>query len=937
MGYMLKDDSYLFGSNASFIESLYKQYLVDPNNLDPSWREYFKSFEDEQDFLLKNIAAKESKNYSIFKPIGLNTVSAINVGNEELTFSAISLINAYIEYGHTVVNLDPLNLSKKNAHPLLDFKNHGLTTDDLNKKFNFGTLLNLGTSTLVEALNKAKMIFANKIGAEFSHLENYEEKEWLKNQLERRLLNKQISKDLQKKILKHLLETTYFEDFLHTKFPGTKRFSIEGGEAAIVVMEMAIELSAAADIEEIVIGMAHRGRLNVLTKVLGKPYSAMLSEFFGVLAFPEDLDMPGDVKYHLGASADREIDGKKVHLSLTPNPSHLEAVNSVVLGRVRAKQDYKQDTKREKVMGLLVHGDAAIAGQGSVFESLMLSQLEAYKIGGVLHLVINNQIGFTTNVNEDRFGRYCTDVAKAINAPILHVNGDNIEAVVIAIQIATEYRLNFHKDVFLDVVCYRKYGHNEGDEPMFTQPLMYKIIADRNNSADLYASRLIAEGVITESEYQKMVHEFRDFLISELEISKSYKPKEADWFQGVWKTFSSLDKSKQVAVKTGVEKNKLVELGKKLATVPASFNLNSKIARQFQAKIHMMETGQGLDWAMGESLAYATLLTEGFSIRITGQDCERGTFSHRHAVLTDQLNELKYIPLNSLDLTQQKKLDINNSNLSELAALAFEYGYSFSSPKSLVIWEAQFGDFANGAQVIIDQFIAAGEAKWLRASGLVLLLPHGYEGQGPEHSSARLERFLQLCAEDNIQVVNCTTPASFFHVLRRQMHYNYRKPLIIMTPKSLLRHKLAVSSLDDMDTGTEFKLVLDDKLVASNASKVVLCSGKIYYDLFEKRESMGIKDAAIIRLEQLYPFPAQELREIIVKHQNAKFLWCQEEHENGGAYLFVRYRIEKMFREMNVNVKELLYTGRGESASTAAGYMKLHIKELNDLIRKTLG
>ena len=933
----LKDNSYLFSNNISFIESLYKQYLTDPNSLDSSWREYFKSFQDDKESLLKNVAAKEPKDYSIFRPVVLNAASFdINVSNE-LTSAAINLINAFIDYGHTAVNLDPLGLSQKDVHPLLDLKKHGLTTNDLNKKFNFGTLLNLGYATLGEAIEKAKIIYTNQIGAEFSHLENYGEKEWLKNQLEKKLLNKQISRESQKQHLKHLLEVTYFENFLHTKFPGTKRFSIEGGEAVIAAMEMAIELSAASGIEEIVIGMAHRGRLSVLTKVLDKAYHAMLSEFSGVLAFPEDLDMSGDVKYHLGASTDRKINGRKVHLSLTPNPSHLEAVNSVVLGRVRAKQDHRQDTKREKVMGLLVHGDAALAGQGSVSESLMSSQLKAYKVGGVLHLVINNQIGFTTDISASRFGRYCTDIAKAINAPILHVNGDNIEAVIIAVQIAIEYRLKFHKDIFLDIVCYRKYGHNEGDEPMFTQPLMYKNIADHYNSADLYANKLIAESVITEAEYKQMVNKFREFLTSELEISKSYKPKEADWFQGIWKAFSSLNENKKSTVKTGVEKSKLVKLGKKLVTIPASFSLNSKIARQFQAKMYMMETGKSLDWAMGESLAYASLLTEGFAIRITGQDCERGTFSHRHAVLTDQINESKYIPLNNLDFNQQKKLEINNSNLSEFAALAFEYGYSFSSPKSLVIWEAQFGDFVNGAQIIIDQFIVAGEAKWLRANGIVLLLPHGYEGQGPEHSSARLERFLQLCAEDNMQVVNCTTPASFFHVLRRQVYRNYRKPLIIMTPKSLLRHKLAVSSLDDMDIGTEFKLLLDDKLVTSNAAKVILCSGKIYYDLFEKRGAMGIKDTAIIRLEQLYPFPIQELREVIAKHKNAKFIWCQEEHENGGAYLFIKYRIEKILRDMNINAKELLYTGRDEAASTAAGYMKLHMKELDNLIMKTLG
>ena len=935
MSNALQSNSYLFGSNATFIESLYKQYLENPNSVDSSWQDYFKAFQDESKNLLNNIAAKTPKDSSIFHPVKSSALSpAAKATNNDLTLAAISLISAYINYGHTAINLDPLNLTRPNSHPLLTLESHGLSQADLAKQFDFGKILNLGTVSLAEALEKAKSTYANKIGIELSHIENHEEKSWICQQLEQTSLNQPIQNEFKKQILKHLLEVTYFENFLHTKFPGTKRFSIEGGEAAIVVMEVAIKLFSAANIEEIVIGMAHRGRLNVLTKILGKPYHALLSEFAGVLAFPEDLDMPGDVKYHLGASMDREIEGKKIHLSLTPNPSHLEAVNSVVLGRVRAKQDYKGDKTCQKVLAFLIHGDAALAGQGSVAESLMSSQLEAYKIGGVFHLVINNQIGFTTNVSADRFGRYCTDIAKAINAPILHVNGDDIEAVIRAAQLAAEYRLKFNQDVFLDIVCYRKYGHNEGDEPMFTQPLMYQTIDKHKNPADLYAEVLITQNIITVPEYQKMLDEFKEFLNSELEISKSYKPTEADWFKGIWKTLQPLDE--KTASPTGVEKNTLIDLGKKLATIPSSFNLNSKIARQFQAKIQMMEKGADLDWAMGESLAYATLLMEGFNIRITGQDCERGTFSHRHAVLTDQVNESRYIPLNNLDSNQKAKLEINNSNLSELAALAFEYGYSFSSPKTLVIWEAQFGDFANGAQVVIDQFIAAGEAKWLRANGLVLLLPHGYEGQGPEHSSARLERFLQLAAEDNIQVVNCTTPASFFHVIRRQMHRNYRKPLIVMTPKSLLRHKLAVSGFDEMDLNTKFHPLLEDKETNADAKKVIICSGKVYYDLFEKRAALGIKDTAIIRLEQLYPFPAKELKESLSNHPNAKFIWCQEEHENCGAYLFAKYRIEKILKEIDVNMKELLYAGRAESASTAAGYMKLHIKELDNFITKAL-
>ena len=634
-------------------------------------------------------------------------------------------------------------------------------------------------------------------------------------------------------------------------------------------------------------------------------------------------------------------------------------VNSVVLGRVRAKQQYfsnlndektipktgsntnissiqndSANNGRKKIIPLLIHGDAALSGQGSVFETLMSSGLEAYTVGGALHIVINNQIGFTTDVKSDRFGRYCTEVAKAISAPILHVNGDDIEAVIAATKIALEYRMEFGKDVFIDIVCYRKYGHNEGDEPMFTQPIMYKKITEKSTPGEIYGKKLISEGIINENDYNDIISNFKSLLNSELEKSTSYKPDVADWFKDIWKDIKPMTSYEEPI--TGVDKDILLNLGKKISEVPTGFNLNSKIMRQLNSKKQMLESESNIDWSLGEALAYGTLLNQDFSIRITGQDSRRGTFSHRHAVLVDQVNESLYVPLNNLKNDQFKFLEISNSYLSELGALAFEYGYSLNAPNSLVIWEAQFGDFANGAQVIIDQFIASGEAKWLRSSGLVLFLPHGYEGQGPEHSSARLERFLQLCAKDNIQVVNCTTPASFFHALRRQLLRSYRKPLIIMTPKSLLRHKLAVSKLSEFEANTHFKTVLDDVEAVNNARKLILCSGKVYYDLLEKRRELNIKDIAIVRLEQLYPFPCDDILKVIDKYKGAKLIWCQEEHENGGAYLFAKHKLEKLLKASNIQIGELEYIGREESPSTAAGYGKLHSEELRDFINKAL-
>jgi 2-oxoglutarate dehydrogenase E1 component len=621
-------------------------------------------------------------------------------------------------------------------------------------------------------------------------------------------------------------------------------------------------------------------------------------------------------------------------MSLTPNPSHLEVVNAVVLGKVRAKQDLAHDQARIKVLGLLLHGDAAFSGQGSVMEALSLSRLQAYHTGGTVHVVTNNQIGFTTNPDDSRSTSYSTDIAKFISAPILHVNGDDAEAVVFAAKLVAEYRAIFKKDVVLDIVGYRKYGHNEGDEPMYTQPKMYNAIKVKETPPQVFVKKLIGEQIITQEEFEQHRAKFKEHLDQEFIVSQGYKPIKPDWLEGNWSSLepAPLERSEP---KTGLDVEQLKDLGLKTAAWPKDFHINSKLARQLDERAKNLQAGTNLDWAAGESLAFASLLTEGYNIRMTGQDVERGTFSHRHAVMTDQENETRYVPLNNLSSDQNAFLEIKNSNLSEFAVLAFEYGYSFTNPKTLTIWEAQFGDFANGAQVVIDQYVSSGEAKWLRMSGLVMLLPHGYDGQGPEHSSARLERFLQLCADDNMQVVNCTTPASIYHALRRQLHRNFRKPLVVMSPKSLLRHPLAVSSLADFDSGTTFKPVLGDEAVKESAvKKVLICSGKVYYDLVEKRKELKRDDVAIVRLEQIYPFADNLLGQELKKYPNAEILWCQEEHQNMGAYHFVEPRIEKVLSMIQHKCKRAKYVGRESSASPAVGYVKLHQIELKKLLEE---
>lgn len=932
-------NSALFGANAVFIEELYRQFLENPQSVDKSWHGFFADFGKIAAETAVTEAPWQAGKHKIVgysdpanaAPAAKPQSSAVDEGILTRSLVAMQLMAAYRQFGHTAIQYDPLGLQLASPAAELSIEHYGLTAEALDGSVSMGGMLGLKTAKLADVVAALQATYANRVGAEFSHIEDTAERQWLQERLEQSKNSLGLSKEERKEALFDLTTAEMFEDFLHKKFPGAKRFSVEGGEVMIAALNVMISRYAELGGKEIILGMAHRGRLNTLTKVMGKPYCAMFSEFAGGLAFPEEINIPGDVKYHLGFSADKVIGGNSIHLSLLPNPSHLELVNPVALGKVRAKQDMMNDTDRSKAFAILIHGDAAFSGQGSVPESLSLSQLHAYHTGGTIHVVINNQIGFTTNPTDSRSSRYCTDVAKIIAAPIFHVSGDDVEATLFISKLAAEYRAKFKKDIVVDIVCYRKYGHNEGDEPMFTQPNMYKAIAQHISPRRGYADALMSEGIIGASEYQDYQDNFHKSLEAEFTKSQSYLPKKADWLEGVWSNMqASSPESLAKQPKTGVATSSLRKLANLISEVPAEFNLNSKIARQLQARKDTIKADEAFEWGTGEALAMATLLQEGYNIRISGQDAQRGTFSHRHAVLTDQVNENHYCPLNNIGAPG--KLEIYNSNLSELAVMGFEYGYSITDPKTLTIWEAQFGDFANGAQMMVDQYVASGEAKWLRMSGLVLLLPHGYEGQGPEHSSARLERYLQLCAMDNMQVVNCSTPASLFHVLRRQMHRNFRKPLVIMTPKSLLRKPL--STLADMQEGTTFLPVIGETgLESSKIKKVVICSGKVYYDVLEKREELGVKDMALVRMEQLYPFPQAELAAQLKAYPNATITWCQEEHKNMGAYSFIAPKIKQVMKEIKHGQQDVDYVGRDESASPSVGYMKMHLAQQKEFLQ----
>ena len=936
----LQPMGFLFGANSVFIEELYQKYLKNPSSIDPSWHELFqaqdafKSLKTTSSIIIDDVP---------FEGINPGPVVLQDYNTKERNLRAKFMIKAYRRVGHYLANLDPLGLEapKTHAELALNIEDFGFSKEDLSEIIDitdeFGDLTSCSISELYDILNRT---YSASLAVEYAHIENREEKKYLYKQLEKantastfRAINP-INDDDKKNLLQDLVEIEGFEQYLHTKFPGAKRFSIEGGDTSIICLNIVLEESAIAGAEEVVLGLAHRGRLSTLAKVMQKPYRAIFAEFKGAGAFPKDLDVSGDVKYHMGFSCDRTmLSGKKIHLSLMPNPSHLEAINPVVAGKVRAKQDVL-GRNRKKIAGILVHGDAAFCGQGVVAESLVMSGLRAYDIGGIIHVVINNQIGFTANPIDARPGRYCTEVAKIVGAPIIHVNGDDVESVVLATKLACNYRDKFSKDVVIDIVCYRKYGHNEGDEPMYTQSVMYNIIKTKRTPAAIYADRLVSENIIADDYYDGLKVNFKKTLDKEFSLVEGYKPK-VQWLDGLWSGFTRNGDDK---FSTGISKSNLQKLIKELCTIPDSFPLNNKLKKLFETRIETVSSDEPVDWATAEQLAFASLLQANIPIRLTGQDVGRGTFSHRHAVLHSQVDHSIYEPLNNIS-PDQAFFEIMDSNLSEYAVLGFEYGYSLVNPNHLVIWEAQFGDFCNGAQIIFDQFISSAETKWLRMSGLVCLLPNGMEGQGPEHSSARIERFLQLCAEDNIQVVYPTTPASIFHLFRRQILRNFRKPLIVMSPKSLLRHKLAVSSLSEMDVGTSFKPILDEidsDIIASNVKKLIFCTGKIYYDLLEKRRQSNIFDIAIIRMEQLYPFKQDIVVDIMSKYSNARqIVWCQEEPSNMGAWKFIRPRMEEALKKAQLK-QTISFVGRKEAASPAVGSLYVHNEQQESLVMEAL-
>ncbi|MGE0501126.1 MAG: 2-oxoglutarate dehydrogenase E1 component [Rhizobiaceae bacterium] len=980
--------SFLYGGNADYIEALHAAWQEDPSSVSDEWRSFFSDLNDDARDIEKNARGASWSKPSWPLQANGELVSALdgNWGLVEKTIEkkvrdkaaangavvdgadvltatrdsvrAIMMIRAYRMRGHLHANLDPLGIAK----PIEDYNelspaNYGFTEADLDRPIFIDNVLGLEYATLRQMLDILKRTYCSTLGVEFMHISDPEEKGWIQARIEGPDKGIEFTANGKRAILSKLIEAEGFEQFIDVKYKGTKRFGLDGGESLIPALEQIVKRGGALGLKEVVLGMAHRGRLNVLSQFMQKPHRAIFHEFKGGSAAPDDVEGSGDVKYHLGASSDREFDGNKVHLSLTANPSHLEIVNPVVMGKARAKQDQIFGRTREeivpleervKVLPLLLHGDAAFAGQGVVAECLGLSGLRGHRVAGTLHFIINNQIGFTTNPRFSRSSPYPSDVAKMIEAPIFHVNGDDPEAVVYAAKIATEFRMKFHKPVVIDMFCYRRFGHNEGDEPAFTQPLMYRNIRNHRTTVQVYAEKLIGEGLITQADLDKSRADWRAHLETEWEVGQAYRPNKADWLDGAWSGLRTADnQDEQRRGKTAVPLKILKEIGRKITEVPKGFEVHRTVGRFLENRRNAIETGEGIDWATGEALAFGSILMDGNPIRLSGQDSERGTFSQRHSVLYDQKDENRYIPLNNLS-PAQAGYEVINSMLSEEAVLGFEYGYSLAEPKALTLWEAQFGDFANGAQVVFDQFISSGERKWLRMSGLVCLLPHGYEGQGPEHSSARLERFLQLCAEDNMQVANVTTPANYFHSLRRQLKRDFRKPLILMTPKSLLRHKRAVSTMAEISGESSFhRLLWDDaqylanqtvKLVKdSKIRRVVLCSGKVYYDLYEEREKRGVDDVYLLRVEQLYPFPAKALITELSRFRNAEMVWCQEEPKNMGAWSFIDPYLEWVLAHIEAKHQRVRYTGRPAAASPATGLMSKHLAQLEAFLEDALG
>ena len=971
---MLQATSFLSGGNSKYLSEQYKRYTENPASVEPELRAFFSELDDDEVAELN--ADGPSWARPDWPPRGIDETTAAlggDWGAVEGAFEtkikkrspklsptdvasavrdsirALMLIRAYRIRGHLIADLDPLRIEEPDVHPELTPQHYGFKDDDLDREIFIDHVLGLETASLRTILDILRRTYCGTFAIEFMHITSPEQKDWLQRRIEGMDKEIKFTEDGKKAILLKLIEAEGFENFLHTKYMGTKRFGIDGGEAMVPALEQIIKRGGALGVEEISIGMPHRGRLNVLAAVMGKPYHHIFHEFQGGAAIPESVGGSGDVKYHLGASSDRSFDGNNVHLSLAANPSHLEAVDPVVLGKSRAKQDMHPSTRvaqpRTQVLPLLLHGDASFAGQGLVAECFGFTGLRGYRTGGTIHFIVNNQIGFTTSPKFSRSSPYPSDVAKMVEAPILHVNGDDPEAVVFAAKVATEFRMEFGHDVVIDMWCYRRFGHNEGDEPSFTQPLMYKKIRNHSTAREVYAERLIAEGLVTADWVQEEVNKFKSFLDSEFDRGEAFEPEKADWLDGKWSGFSTPQDDDRRG-DTAVDMDRLKYIGKKLTAKPENFRTHRTLDRILKAKAEMIEEGQGIDWATAEALAFGSLLMEGYRVRLSGQDSVRGTFSQRHSQFVDQETEKRYTPLRHLD-PEQASFEVIDSNLSEFAVLGFEYGYSLADPTTLVLWEAQFGDFANGAQVIFDQFISSGERKWLRMSGLVQLLPHGYEGQGPEHSSARLERYLQACAQDNIQVANCTTPANYFHILRRQMKREFRKPLVLMTPKSLLRHKRATSTLEEMGPGSSFHRVLWDDaeyLPGSTLSlapddkirRVVMCSGKVYYDLLEEREKRGVDDVYLLRIEQFYPFPRSSLMNELKRFPQAEMFWCQEEPRNMGGWSFIESYLEWTLDQIGATHNRPRYVGRPPSAATATGHAKQHREELAAFLDEAL-
>ncbi len=941
------------GANAAFLGEQYARWATEPALVDPSFGELFAALNDEARAVLQDatgaswtphpFASAEGEPPAVTPQSTPAAPPARPETRAEIIASlrALMLIRSYRVRGHLEAKLDPLGLQVPKSHAELDPLSYGFTPTDWDRGIFIDNVLGRESATLREIMSILRTTYCGSIGVEFMHIQDPDQKAWIQRRVEGAPWRTAFDRTAKRKILKELTEAEGFEMFCQKRYVTTKRFGLEGGEITIPAIHAMIETCAAAGVQEVAIGMPHRGRLNTLVNVVKKPLTALFSEFGGESFKPDDVQGSGDVKYHLGTSTDQEIEGRMVHLSLQPNPSHLEAVDPVVVGKVRARQDQAGDTQRRfSVMAILMHGDAAFAGQGLVYETLAMSQLIGYRTGGTIHLIVNNQIGFTTVPAHAYSGLYCTDVAKSIQAPILHVNGDDPEAVVFCARMAAEFRMRFATDIVLDIVCYRRHGHNETDEPAFTQPIMYRAISELRTTRALYAERLAAEEMVSPADARKMVEELNATLEAANQAAQGYKVNKADWLEGHWSGLKQADQEvDHQDDSTAVDDAALQRVGTALAHVPDGFAVNPKIARQLEAKQAMIDTGEGIDWATAEALAFGTLLLEGHRVRLSGEDSQRGTFSQRHAVLIDQENQNEYVPLNNV-APDQAKIEIYNSLLSEAGVLGFEYGYSLADPQTLVLWEAQFGDFANGAQVIIDQFLASGETKWLRMSGLTLLLPHGHEGQGPEHSSARPERYLQLCAERNMTVCNLTTPANYFHALRRQLKRNFRKPLVIFTPKSLLRHKLAVSPLSEMNNGSGFRTVIpeiDAIAPPEQVRRVVVCTGKVYYDLLAARREQAISDVAIVRLEQLYPFPIHSLPSALAQYTNADVIWCQEEPENMGAWTFVDRRVEAVLAEMDFKAKRPVYVGREAAASPATGLARTHNAQQASLVKAALG